>query len=89
MNHLQKLRIKNIASDYTIMTLALLLSAVCYNVLLLPLDIVSGGTGGAATILKKALNVEPYISILILSIKIPAFCIMKMIINLIISEETK
>lgn len=68
MNHLQKLRIKNIASDYTIMTLALLLSAVCYNVLLLPLDIVSGGTGGAATILKKALNVEPYISILILSI---------------------
>lgn len=68
MEHLQKLRMKNLISDYTIMTLALLLSAVCYNVLLLPLDIVNGGTGGAATIIKKAFGVEPYISILVLSI---------------------
>lgn len=68
MEHLQKLRMKNLISDYTIMTLALLLSAVCYNVLLLPLDIVNGGTGGTATIIKKAFGVEPYISILVLSI---------------------
>lgn len=68
MDHLQKLRIKNIARDYTIMTLMLLLSAVCYNVLLLPLDIVSGGTGGVGTIIKAALNIEPYITILVLSI---------------------
>lgn len=68
MDNLQKLRVKNKIKDYTIMTLALLLSAICYNVLLLPLDIVNGGTGGAATIIKKAFGVEPYLSILVLSI---------------------
>lgn len=68
MNHLQQLRIRNVIKDYIIITLALLLSAVCYNVLLLPLDIVSGGTGGLATIIKAAFKIGPSISIFILSI---------------------
>lgn len=68
MDHLQKIRIKNVIKDYTILTLSLLLSAVCYNVLLLPLDIVSGGTGGVGTIVKEVMNIDPAITIFVLSV---------------------
>ena len=35
-------------SSFIIINIALIISAICYNVLLLPMDIVSGGTGSSA-----------------------------------------
>ena len=51
-----------------IMLFALTLSAVVYNIFLLPLDIVSGGTSGVATITNHLYQIDPSIMILILSI---------------------
>lgn len=51
-----------------IMLFALTLSAVVYNIFLLPLDIVSGGTSGVATITNYLYQIDPSTMILILSI---------------------
>lgn len=50
------------------MTLSLLISAFVYNLFLLPLNIVSGGTGGIATITKHIYKIDPSLMILILSV---------------------
>ncbi len=47
--------------------LSLLIGAIVYNVFLLPLNIVTGGTGGIATITKYTYHIEPSIMIFILS----------------------
>ena len=64
----------NRMSSFIIINIALLVSSICYNVLLLPMDIVSGGTGGVATILKTALNISPSLSLLILAIACLIIC---------------
>ncbi|MBR6948680.1 MAG: YitT family protein [Bacilli bacterium] len=64
----------NRMSSFIIINIALLVSSICYNVLLLPMDIVSGGTGGVATILKTALNIFPSLSLLILAIACLIIC---------------
>ena len=51
-----------------IMIFALTLSALVYNIFLLPLDIVSGGTSGIATITNHLYKIDPSIMILILSV---------------------
>lgn len=48
--------------------LAQLMSALVYNIFLLPLNIVSGGTGGVATVTKYVYHIEPSTMILILSV---------------------
>ena len=53
--------------DYIIVTIALTISAVIYNVFLSPLNIVSGGTGGAAIITKYIFNIDRTLMIFILS----------------------
>ena len=60
--------------SFFIINFALLISAACYNVLLLPLDIVSGGTGGVATILNTAMNIDPSLSLLVLAIACLVIC---------------
>ena len=61
-------------SSFIIINIALIISAICYNVLLLPMNIVSGGTGGVATILKTALNIDPSVSLLVLAIACLIIC---------------
>lgn len=51
-----------------ILLFALLMSALVYNIFLLPLNIVSGGTGGIATITKHIYHINPSVMLLILSI---------------------
>ena len=48
--------------------LAQLISALVYNIFLLPLNIVSGGTGGIATVTKYVYHIEPSTMIFILSL---------------------
>ncbi len=48
--------------------ISLLISALVYNIFLLPLNIVTGGTGGIATITKYIYHIEPSLMILILSL---------------------
>lgn len=48
--------------------LAQTISALVYNIFLLPLNIVSGGTGGVATITKHIYHINPSVMILILSV---------------------
>lgn len=55
-----------------IMTISLLLSALVYNIFLLPLNLVSGGSNGIAIITKHIYQIDPAIMILIISIS----CIM-------------
>ena len=61
-------------SSFIIINIALIVSAICYNVLLLPMNIVSGGTGGVATILKAVLNIDPSVSLLVLAIACLIIC---------------
>lgn len=51
-----------------ILLIAQLINALVYNIFLLPLNIVSGGTGGIATITKHLYHIDPSIMILILSV---------------------
>ncbi|MBP5678554.1 MAG: YitT family protein [Bacilli bacterium] len=50
-----------------ILFISLLLSAVLYNLLLLPLNLVVGGTGGVATITKAIYGINPALMIFLLS----------------------
>lgn len=52
----------------TVMVISLLLSALVYNIFLLPLNLVSGGSNGIAIITKHIYQIEPAIMILIISI---------------------
>ena len=51
-----------------LMGISLLLSAVLYNVFLLPLNLVTGGTNGIATITNYVYDINPAFMILLLSI---------------------
>ena len=68
--------ITNKIKDYVIISAALLLSATCYNVFLLPLNIVSGGSGGVATITKYAFNIDQAIMIFIVQMICLILCLL-------------
>lgn len=65
---IKKIKLKNNIQDFIIITFALILSAACYNMFLLKGNIVSGGTSGVATILKRTINIDQSLSLLVLSI---------------------
>ncbi len=65
---IKKIKLKNNVQDFIVITLALILSAACYNMFLLQCGIVSGGTGGVATILKKTVGINQSLSLLVLAI---------------------
>ena len=50
---------KNYIKRYVFLTLGLLISAINYNLFVLPLGIVCGGTSGVATILNYLSNLDP------------------------------
>lgn len=59
-----------------LMTLSLLLSAVLYNLFLLPLNLVTGGTQGIATITKYVYDIDPALMIFLLSAACTVFSLM-------------
>lgn len=65
---LQTINKKKKITRLFMLTISLIISALIYNLFLLPLNIVSGGTGGIATITKHLYRIDPSLMILILSI---------------------
>lgn len=59
-----------------LMTLSLLLSAILYNLFLLPLNLVTGGTQGIATITKYVYDIDPALMIFLLSAACAVFSLM-------------
>ncbi len=57
----------NNISNYIKLSLLLLLLAFTYNVFLVPINLVSGGTGGLGIIFSKILGIEPYLIIFLIS----------------------
>lgn len=64
---LNKITKKNKALRIILLLLSLTLSAIVYNVFLLPLSIVTGGTGGIATITKYLYDINPSVMIALTS----------------------
>ena len=51
----------------TLMIISLIISATVYNLFLLPLNLVTGGTAGVATITNYVFQIEPAVMLLLLS----------------------
>ena len=65
---------RNYIKRYLLLTIGLLISAINYNLLVLPLEIVCGGTSGIATILNYLLNLEPSLIIFFQSFILLILC---------------
>lgn len=65
---IQAVREKNKFYRMFLLFVSLLISAIIYNMFLLPLNIVTGGTGGIAQLTKHVFNIDPAFMVLILSI---------------------
>ena len=75
-NILTKITKKKKIKRIFLMSISLLLSAVLYNVFLLPLNLVTGGTNGIATITNYVYGINPAFMILILSVACAIFSLM-------------
>jgi uncharacterized membrane-anchored protein YitT (DUF2179 family) len=75
-NILTKITKKKKIKRIFLMSISLLLSAVLYNVFLLPLNLVTGGTNGIATITNYVYGINPALMILILSVACAIFSLM-------------
>ena len=65
---INKIRKKNFGYKSIIMLVSLLLNALVYNLFLLPINLVSGGTNGIATITNYVYGIDPALMLLFLSI---------------------
>ena len=66
-NIIEQIANKNKISRAILMFVSLLLSAILYNLFLLPLSIVAGGTSSIATLTYYLYNIDPAIMIFIIS----------------------
>ncbi len=66
MDILKKIFTKEKIKIYIIMIISLMITAVSYNMFLVQLNIVAGGTNGIAIIIKHLLGIEPSISLFVL-----------------------
>lgn len=73
---LVKINSKNKYYRMLLLFISLLLSAVIYNMFMLPLNIMLGGTSGIAQITKFAFNIDPAFMVLILSLICTAISIL-------------
>ena len=64
---LEKINRKKKISRMVILVVSLLLSSIIYNLFLLPLNLVTGGTGGISIITKAVYGIDPAIMIFLLS----------------------
>ena len=63
---LNKILSKDIIKRYSLFALSLLISAINYNLFILPCNIVLGGTSGIATILNYAFSLDPSLVLFLL-----------------------
>ena len=75
-NILTKITKKKKLKRIFLMSISLLLSAVLYNMFLFPLNLVTGGTNGIATITNYVYGINPAFMILILSVACAIFSFM-------------
>ena len=72
----KKTSYKEIVQKYLILTIALLISATAYNVLISPINLVAGGNNGVAVIVQEIFHIDPSITLFVL-------CFVLMIISFI------
>lgn len=63
---LEKIINKDTIKRYTIFSLALFISAINYNLFILPSNIIVGGTSGIASILNHVFNIDPSMSLFLM-----------------------
>jgi len=76
MNVLTNIKKKRIPQRFSMLFLSLLLSAIIYNVFVLPINLVTGGSGGIATITNYVYGIDPSLMILIVSLICILFSLM-------------
>ena len=59
---------KNNIKRFTYMSIALFVSALCFNLFISPINLVSGGTSGLSIVIRELFGIEASISIFVLSI---------------------
>ena len=59
-----------------LLTVAMIISALVYNIILLPMNLVAGGTNSIATITKYLYNIDPALMILLINIACIIFSLM-------------
>lgn len=77
-NIIAKIKKKKRLYHFIIMIIALLLSALVFNIFLLPINLVAGGVNGIATITNHLYNIDPALMIFLLS----AFCVILSLVYL-------
>lgn len=65
---IEKLKRKKVGKRVAMLIISLLFSALVYNLFLLPVNLVTGGSSGIATITKYVYDIDPALMILIVSI---------------------
>lgn len=73
---IEKIRKKQRIYRIVLMTLSILINAILYNLLLLPMNLVTGSTSGIATITNYLYNINPAIMILLLSVACSIFSLL-------------
>ena len=73
---MNNIKTKNWLSRSILITISILISAVVYNLFLLPLSLVTGGTSGIATITHYLYDMDPALIILVLSLACCIFSFM-------------
>ena len=68
-NSVQKARRKKI-KRFILLIVSTLISAIVYNLFLLPIDLVTGGAGGIATITNYVYDIDPAIMVFLISVRI-------------------
>ena len=71
-NIIETIKGKNKISRVILMIISMILNAILYNLFLLPLNLVTGGTPGIATVTHYVYGINPSIMIFILLL---VFCI--------------
>ena len=64
----EKLKYKNVGKRIAMLIFSLFFSAIVYNLFLLPINLVTGGSGGIATITNYVYGIDPALMILIVSL---------------------
>lgn len=64
----EKLKYKNVGKRIAMLIFSLFFSAIVYNLFLLPVNLVTGGSGGIATITNYVYGIDPALMILIVSL---------------------
>ncbi len=67
-NVIERLKKKKVGKRITMLVISLFFSAIVYNLFLLPVNLVTGGAGGIATITNYVYGIDPALMILIISI---------------------